>query len=106
VGGGRQGPYQVVVDPEIEGHLRALPVHLRRRVQDVLLDRVAHQPTTETRNRFRMRPNRLATWELRVGPARVYYDVAGDTVRVLAVGRKRGNRVVIGGEEVDLDGEA
>ena len=32
-------------------------------------------PTTETRNRKRLRPNELAEWEVRIGDFRVFYDV-------------------------------
>ncbi len=52
-----------------------------------------------------MRPNPLAPWELRLGELRVYYDVEYEpepTVYINAVGTKRGNRVVVGGEEIDL----
>ena len=52
-----------------------------------------------------MRPNPLAPWELRVGDVRVYYDVQENPeplVMVVAVGVKDGNRILIGGEEVDL----
>jgi hypothetical protein len=52
-----------------------------------------------------MRPNPLAPWELRVGDLRVYYDVQTHPDRVVyvnAVGIKRGNRVFVGGVEVDL----
>lgn len=59
-----------------------------------------------TRNRKPLRiPNTLnATWELRCGANnryRVFYDVdvEDDFVVVLAVGRKVGNRLMIGSEE-------
>ena len=44
----------------------------------------------------------MAAWELRVGDLRVFYEVIHDerdVVRVLAVGRKRRNAVIIGGQE-------
>lgn len=46
----------------------------------------------------------MASWELRIGDLRVYYDVVENprTVIVLAVGIKRGNRVCVGAEGVDL----
>jgi hypothetical protein len=49
----------------------------------------------------------MATWEIRFGPQnrfRVYYDVHLDQrlVSILAIGYKRGNRVVIGTEEIQL----
>jgi mRNA-degrading endonuclease RelE of RelBE toxin-antitoxin system len=51
-----------------------------------------------------MRPNPLASWELRIGDLRVCYDVTEEpqTVTVVAVGIKTGNRVIIGGEEKQL----
>jgi len=56
--------------------------------------------------RARERPNPLASWELRVGQFRVYYQVESndgkDTVYVLAVGEKVRNRVIIAGVEVEL----
>jgi hypothetical protein len=69
-----------------------------------VVEQLTHEPTTETRNRKEMRPNPLATWELRIGDLRAYSDVteAPQTVTVVAVGIKRGNHVCIGGEEKPL----
>ena len=47
----------------------------------------------------------LATWELRVGKFRVYYDVFQESqsvVIILAVGIKAGAKVFIGDEEYPL----
>jgi hypothetical protein len=48
-----------------------------------------------------------ATWELRFGPGdrfRVFYDLDHQqhVVAILAIGIKRGNRLLIGGEEIRL----
>ncbi len=48
-----------------------------------------------------------ATWEIRFGPEnrfRVFYDVDEEThvVTILAIGVKYKERLLIGGEEVDL----
>ena len=65
---------------------------------------LSHEPTTETRNRKRLRPNELAEWELRVGAFRVFFDVLADDeiVKVVAIGRKQGNDLFIHGEEYEL----
>ena len=65
---------------------------------------LTHQPTVETRNRKRLRPNRLAEWELRIREFRVFYDVYPQTgtVKIEAVGRKRGSQLFIRGEEYEL----
>jgi hypothetical protein len=51
-----------------------------------------------------MRLNRPASWELRVGEFRVYFEVEeGDAlVSILAIGVKIRNKVSIGGDEVEL----
>lgn len=78
---------------------------------DAVDEQLTHQPAVPTRNRKRLRPNALATWELRVGNLRVYYEVIGGvipTVVVLAVGVKERERVRIGervGDEVLQDDE-
>jgi mRNA-degrading endonuclease RelE of RelBE toxin-antitoxin system len=48
--------------------------------------------------------NDLASWELRIGDLRVYYEVreAEQLVNVVAIGIKRRNRVFIGGAERQL----
>ena len=72
---------------------------------DSLEARLAFGPTVETRNRKRLRPNPVAPWELRLGHLRVYFDVEEEpkrVVRIHAVGIKDRNRVLIGGEEVEL----
>ena len=94
--------YRIQLSPAARAHFANLPRHRQRPVADAIRQQLAGEPTIESRNRFPMRPNDLATWELRVDPERVYYDVEGDLVRVQAIGSKRGNRVIIGGQEVDL----
>jgi len=62
-------------------------------------------PLAETRHRKPLRPNPVAPWELRVGSLRVFYEVTSetrDTVRILAIGKKRRNAVVIAGKEIAL----
>jgi len=57
----------------------------------------------QTRNRFRLRrASDFADFELRVENLRVYYRIAGDQVRVVLIGRKQGNRLVIDGKRFTL----
>ena len=59
------------------------------------------EPLKETRNRKSRRPNPIAPMELRLGNLRVYYDVSGSVVTVLAIGVKIRERVLIDGEDVE-----
>ena len=98
-------PYTVAFAESVEGHFRALTTRDRRAVLDAVRRQLLHQPLKETRNRKPLRPNPIAPWELRVGHLRVFYEVAdagGGVVRILAVGRKRRNGLMIGGKEVQL----
>jgi len=74
-------------------------------VVDAIEERLSFEPAVETRSRKRMQENPLeAAFELRVGALRVYYVVEEDAriVNVLAVGLKDRDRVIIGGEEIEL----
>ena len=94
--------YKIEYSPDAEEHLLLLVKREQRVVLNAVDGQLAFQPTVETRNRKPMRPNPLAPWELRVGRLRIYYDIEDDTVIVLAVGIKEGNRVRIGKEVIDL----
>jgi mRNA-degrading endonuclease RelE of RelBE toxin-antitoxin system len=98
-------PYRIVYAPGIEQHLAELTARQRSIVLDGVEKQLTHQPGVETRNRKPMRENPLASWELRIGNIRVYYDIIEETepsVNVLAIGVKRRERVWIGGKEIKL----
>jgi mRNA-degrading endonuclease RelE of RelBE toxin-antitoxin system len=97
--------YRIEWDPSAEEHLACLTARDQSAVIDTVERQLAHQPTVATRNRKRMRPNPLATWELRVGRARVYYEVVEEPARIVsirAVGVKDRSRVLVGSEEIRL----
>lgn len=63
------------------------------------------EPLKPTRNRKPLRPNPIAPWELRVKNVRVFYDVSSGKakiVSVLAVGIKRGSKLYIEDQEMEL----
>jgi len=97
--------YQIeYTDAAIE-HLKFLTTRQQRTVLDTVDEQLTYEPLVETRNRKPMEPNSLATWELRSGNLRVYYDVEENTVSIVyiqAVGVKNRNQVRIGQEEIEL----
>lgn len=98
-------PYEIDYSPAAVEHLRGLTARQRTTILDNVDRQLTHEPNMETRNRKPMRPNPIAPWELRVGTLRVYYDIEEQPeprVTVLAVGKKLRNRVVIGGEEIEI----
>lgn len=61
---------------------------------------LSHEPARETRNWKRLRPNRLAEWELRAGAFRIFYYVepGRGVVKIVAVGYKTGKELFIHGQ--------
>jgi mRNA-degrading endonuclease RelE of RelBE toxin-antitoxin system len=97
--------YRIAFAESVLGQMAILPARDRASVLDAIEALLQYEPLVETRNRKPLRPNPVAPWELRVGRLRVFYEIAADTpatVRVLAVGRKTGNKLFIGGTEIQL----
>ena len=70
---------------------------------DTIDTQLTDQPAVATRNRKRLRPNRVSEWELRIGRFRVFYDVLpAELVKIVAIGYKEGSRLFIRGEEFEL----
>lgn len=68
-------PYRIEYVQTAIAHLRALTARQRSVVFTGVDQQLMHEPTLETKNRKQMRANPLASWELRLGALRVYYDV-------------------------------
>jgi mRNA-degrading endonuclease RelE of RelBE toxin-antitoxin system len=96
--------FQIVFTPEAIEDLGTTRKFDRQQVIAAIETQLPDQPTEETRNRKRLRPNQLAEWELRVGDFRVFYDVDREAavVKIEAVGHKRGSRLFVHGEEYEL----
>jgi mRNA-degrading endonuclease RelE of RelBE toxin-antitoxin system len=98
-------PYQIQFAHSAIRHLAGLTARERSKLIDAIERQLSHEPLSETRNRKLLRPNPIASWELRVSVLRVFYDVVSTgrpMVRVLAVGKKQGNVLRIGGKVVEL----
>ena len=98
---------EIILSPAALDHIAAFKARQRRTILDEIELQLAHEPTLVTQQRKPMRPNPLASWELRIGQFRVYYQVEHDqpdqaTVYIIAVGIKIRDRIMIGGKEVKL----
>jgi hypothetical protein len=92
---------KAMVKPQALAHLRWLPVHQQRAVTDgIRRHLVENDPQAETRNKFRLRrASGAADYELRLGDLWVLYRVEGSLVSITVVGIKRGNTLIVKGEE-------
>jgi hypothetical protein len=100
--------YTIYFAPETLDHLLAIEPKYHRVIQKTIDEQLRHAPEQATRNRKPLeQPAPFgATWELRFGPGnrfRVFYEGRRDqrAVWILAVGVKQGNRLVVGGEEIE-----
>jgi mRNA-degrading endonuclease RelE of RelBE toxin-antitoxin system len=98
--------FRIEFAPEVLRHLQTIPRQQHNLLRTEIHDQLRFTPLVQTRNR---KPLELpapfaATWELRCGPRnrfRVFYtvDKEANTVNILAIGVKEGNRLYIGREE-------
>lgn len=102
-------PFTIIYAPITRTHLRSIEAKYYSLIRTTIQERLSSEPDFQTRNRKPLkRPVPFgATWELRFGPGnrlRVLYDIdrTQQIVAVLAIGLKRGNRLLIGGEEIRL----
>jgi len=92
-------PFQITITEDADRQFRSLPVREQRILEAAIHSRLQHQPTTLTKANKRLRSNPLAEFELRAGDLRALYNVEGDEVVILIVGRKVGNKLIVEGEE-------
>jgi mRNA interferase RelE/StbE len=79
--------YEIILAPEAVDDLQQLKAAVRAEVEDGLELHLRHQPTKTSKSRIkRLRGLARPQYRLRVGDEiRVFYDVVGQTVEVLAI---------------------
>ena len=84
--------YDIVLAPEAVEDLAGLKANVRAAVRDALEEHLRQQPTKTSRSRIkRLRGFSRPQYRLRVGDdIRVFFDVSGEVVQVLAVVSKSG----------------
>ena len=78
--------FAIVLAPEAAEDLRMLKAAQRRMVREALETHLRHEPAKTSRSRIkRLRGLSRPQYRLRVGEVRVFYDISGSTVEVLAI---------------------
>ena len=79
-------PFDIVVSPEAVEDLKRMKAHVRVAIRTALEAHLRHEPEKTSRSRIkRLRGLRRPQYRLRVGEVRVFYDVSGAAVEVLAI---------------------
>ncbi len=101
--------FDLIYAPQVKTHLQAIERKYHLLIPHTIETQLQSEPNVETRNRKPLkRPVELGVdWEIRFGPDnrfRIFYSVEQENrqVFILAIGIKRGNRLIIGREEVNL----
>ena len=79
-------PFDIVLAREAVEDLRKLTANVRATVRTGLETHLRHEPGKMSRSRIkRLRGLRRPQYRLRLGEVRVFYDVSGTTVEILAI---------------------
>lgn len=78
--------YELILAPQAASAYGALPASRRAQVRDALERHLRYQPTRVSKSRIkRLRGLSQPQYRLRVGEARVFYDVTREAVQILAI---------------------
>jgi mRNA-degrading endonuclease RelE of RelBE toxin-antitoxin system len=101
--------YNLIYAPEVKEHLKVINRQHHTQIREAIEERLSFEPDRETRNRKPIGESALwdDAWELRCGGQnrfRVFYQIDHEAaeVRVLAIGVKDRNELIIGKERIKL----
>ena len=78
--------FRIVLAPQAIEDLAGLKANIRAEVRDGIELHLRHEPRKESRSRIkRLRDVRQPQYRLRIGDIRVFYDVTGNDVEILAI---------------------
>jgi mRNA interferase RelE/StbE len=78
--------FEIVLAPEAVEDFKRLRANARADIRTTLETHLRHEPEKLSRSRIkRLRGLRQPQYRLRVGEVRIFYDVTGTTVQVLAI---------------------
>jgi len=102
-------PFTLIYAPAGKEHLKTIEAKYHSLIRTTIGRQLRFEPDVETKNKKPLKHPVVfeAAWEIRFGPDnrfRVFYeaDRENHTLSILAVGQKKGNRLLIAGEEFDL----
>jgi mRNA interferase RelE/StbE len=81
--------FAIILAPEAVDDLKALKANVRATIRAAIEKHLRHEPRKTSRSRIkRLRGVDRPHYRLRVGDVRIFYDVSGGTVEILAIVNK------------------
>jgi mRNA-degrading endonuclease RelE of RelBE toxin-antitoxin system len=95
---------KAIFAPDAVRQFRQLSAAERSRLKEAIkTSLVEDDATVANRNRFPLRrPSEHASFEFRAGELRVFYRVMDNEVRIVLIGRKKGNQLFVDGKRFAL----
>ncbi len=100
--------FSIIYAPVVKEHLKAISPKYHSLIRDTIEEQLRFEPDVETRNRKPLTRMAIfeADWEIRFVPNnrfRVFYEIVPEhsQIYILAIGEKVGEKLFIGGKEVD-----
>ena len=96
--------YQIEYTPQAIEDLKYFKKHEQQQILGEIPVQLRYEPSVETRNRKRTRPNSIAGWELRIAEFRVFYNVEEQVqiVEMKRISEKEGNTFLFRGQQEDV----
>jgi mRNA-degrading endonuclease RelE of RelBE toxin-antitoxin system len=81
--------FEIILAPDAAAGMKRLDARIRSEVRDQVERQLRHRPSKVSKSRIkRLRGLRQPQYRLRVGEVRVFYDIVGEEVHVLAIVEK------------------
>lgn len=78
--------YEILLSPEAARDIKLLVAHEKAKIKDLIEVHLRHEPTKTSKSRIkRLRGLRHPQYRLRVDDFRLFYDVEGNRVEILAI---------------------
>ena len=78
--------YEIILSPEAVQDMKLLDAYQRTKIKDLIEVHLRHEPTKTSKSRIkRLRGLRRPQYRLRLDDFRIFYDIEGDRVEVLAI---------------------
>lgn len=95
--------YEINITEDAWQDLQYFKVYEQRIIADAIEVYLSRDAEVEGEHRKKLRPNKLAPWEMKQGKYRAFYEIEEiQTVEVVAIGHKEHNDLFIRGKKVQL----
>jgi len=95
--------YRIAVTESAKEDISYFEAHEQRRIVAGIIAYLRTDAELQTRRKKPLRPNPIAPWELRLDRFRIFYSIEHrSTVKIVAVGHKEHNDLLIRGRKVAL----